>query len=890
MAKINKNMFSDANLSHIVSQSPVVLFAIDRNGIFKLSLGKGLDKLGLKQNEVVGMSVYDIYKDMPEVLEQVEEALKGITTTKVQKIGGAVFEASMSPNLNEKNEMEGIIGLATDITSKMELQQELKKQNELFEIVTTISKDVIWTMDLQGNFLYFSPNVAIIRGYTPDEVLTQTLDDVIYKDDLPNIKSKIIEISELIKKGHTDIPTFFLKIRMIHALGHLVNTEVQINCVFDEKGKFKFFLGGTRDISDRAALEKEKEKAYQKFRLLFDFANDGIFYMRDYKFFDANKKTCEMLEYSKEELCTMHPGDFSPEFQADGLRSYDKAKTVIDEAIGGDTPIFEWIHTTKNGKEKTMQISLSSVDYEGIPTVIGLMRDITEEKEVVKKLQESENRFSLALEASNDGLWDWNMITDDLFISKKWKEILGYREHELENSYRTWEQNLHPEDKSATLTALQDYIDGKADRYEIEFRMKHKSGHYVFILARGKLLRNSEGIPSRMLGTHTDISERKKLQDNITQFFKNSVELVSITNRKGEFLTLNPMWTKVLGWSEKELLNQTFLNFIHKDDLSKTADEMEKLLNGHIVYDFRNRYKCKDGSYKWLSWHSRYLKERDLIFANARDITEQIEAEKELLLLNTDLENRVNERTEELKSAYDKLEKALNAEKRLNEMQSKFINTISHEYKTPITAISTSAEILKYYNENNSEVATKNIDRILASTQSLSNLIENVISYQNILDGKYKPRLIPIEINTLVKSIVYQFSNVYIEKYTFELETLSSNLNLMTDKASISQILSELISNAMKYSPLQTKIKVLIQETEDKIHLSVEDKGIGIKEDEMQDLFTPFFKSQKSIGLKPGTGIGLAVVKKLADSINAEISLQSTLNMGSTFTLSLNKY
>lgn len=534
-----------------------------------------------------------------------------------------------------------------------------------------------------------------------------------------------------------------------------------------------------------------------------------------------------------------------------------------------------------------MQISLSFVDFEGIPTIIGLMRDITEEKQILSQLTESENRFALAIEASNDGLWDWDMTTDTLFISKRWKEILGYEEHELENSYYTWENNLHPEDKEQTLIALQDYIKGNAEKFDIEFRMQHKKGHYVHIHSRGKLLRDSKGNPMRMLGTHTDISERRTLQDNITQFFKNSVELVSITTRDGIFVTLNDMWTEVLGWSEQELKSSPFINFVHKEDLKRTNLEMEKLLSGHIVYDFRNRYLCKDGSYRWLSWHSRYLKERDLVFANARDITYQIEAEKELLLLNTDLEKRVNERTEELKQAHDKLESALKAEQRLNEMQTKFINTISHEYKTPITSISTSAEILKYYRDNKDEVAEKNINRIIASTQALSNLIENVINYQNILDGKHKPMLVPVEINTLISKIVSQYSNVHLENYDFELETLESNLNILTDKTSISQIIGEFISNSMKYSPQYTKIRVKMLEDNDLIHIKVQDSGVGIKEDEMEKLFTPFFKSDKSIGLKPGIGIGLAVVKKLADSINAKISLESTPNIGSTFTLSL---
>lgn len=122
----------------------------------------------------------------------------------------------------------------------------------------------------------------------------------------------------------------------------------------------------------------------------------------------------------------------------------------------------------------------------------------------------SEERFCLAMRGANDGLWDWNLETDEVYYSPRWKSMVGYGENELDNDLNTWANLVHPDDKDIVLEKVQKYVDGRADSFEVEMRMRHKDGHEVFVLSRAFLVtRESDGKPSRLVGTHVDITERK---------------------------------------------------------------------------------------------------------------------------------------------------------------------------------------------------------------------------------------------------------------------------------------------------------------------------------------------------------------------------------------------
>ncbi|MEH6466906.1 MAG: EAL domain-containing protein [Porticoccus sp.] len=129
------------------------------------------------------------------------------------------------------------------------------------------------------------------------------------------------------------------------------------------------------------------------------------------------------------------------------------------------------------------------------------------------ELYKSEERFSLAMLGANDGLWDWNLETDEVYYSPRWKSMLGYEEHELDSHLDTWASLVHPNDKGWVLAKVQDYFDGQADSFEVEMRMRHKGGHDVFVLSRAfRVICESENKPLRLVGTHVDVTERKKAE------------------------------------------------------------------------------------------------------------------------------------------------------------------------------------------------------------------------------------------------------------------------------------------------------------------------------------------------------------------------------------------
>jgi PAS domain S-box-containing protein len=141
--------------------------------------------------------------------------------------------------------------------------------------------------------------------------------------------------------------------------------------------------------------------------------------------------------------------------------------------------------------------------------------DITEQKRVEETLRMSREQFELAVRGSNDGIWDWNLRDNSLYLSARWKGQLGYRDDELENTYATFAELLYPEDQPKVMDYVQRYLSGEIQDYRMEFRMRHKDGSLRWMLARGMAVRNDRGVPVRMAGSHTDITDQKKAEDEL---------------------------------------------------------------------------------------------------------------------------------------------------------------------------------------------------------------------------------------------------------------------------------------------------------------------------------------------------------------------------------------
>ncbi len=196
-----------------------------------------------------------------------------------------------------------------------------------------------------------------------------------------------------------------------------------------------------------------------------------------------------------------------------------------------------WYHSTlvpvfdvKNQLEYIMVVSMNITEKK--QSEITIKRELNEMEAMFKlrtaELYQSEERFSLAMKGANDGLWDWNIETNDVYYSPRWKSMLGYEENELDNNFSSWESLVHPDDKKNVLKKVQDYLAGRVNSFSVEMRMRHKNGKHIYILSRAFLVHcNSDKKPVRLVGTHVEITERKK-NENFSKRNTEILEMIAI--------------------------------------------------------------------------------------------------------------------------------------------------------------------------------------------------------------------------------------------------------------------------------------------------------------------------------------------------------------------------
>ncbi len=264
-------------------------------------------------------------------------------------------------------------------------------------------------------------------------------------------------------------------------------------------------------------------------------------------------------------------------------------------------------------------------------------------KQTATNLQKSREQFLLAVNGSQDGIWDWNLLDNSLFLSEKWKRMLGYRDDELPNIFPSFINNIHPDDLPGVQANLKKYLNGESDNYSIEFRMKHKDGHDVDILARGEAIRNDEGKPIRMAGSHTDITERKKAEEAV---LKNNENMRLAADAAGFGIWNLDLIENRLEWDEWmfRLYGVRKVDFggayeawqagVHPDDVARSSKEVELALSGQKEFDTEFRIVRPNGEIRYLKAYAKVMRDEQgnpiRMTGINYDVTERKQAETEL--------------------------------------------------------------------------------------------------------------------------------------------------------------------------------------------------------------------------------------------------------------------
>ena len=279
------------------------------------------------------------------------------------------------------------------------------------------------------------------------------------------------------------------------------------------------------DLTDRSFSLKKRDKTFESLlenedflRVLLDFAPQGIIVVdQKGRIVLVNNTMRTMLGYSTDELTGENVGILVP----DAIRSAHK-KNVSDffkspqsRAMGAGRDLFA---SKKDGTVVPVEIGLNSLQIESKTYVAATVVDISERKKIEEELRISDERWRFALEGNDDGVWDWNIQTNELYLSVQMKEMLGYEEHELVNRYEEWEKLLHPDDRDTCYEQLERHLKGETPYYTNEHRALKKDGSYIWILDRGKVIMFTEdGKPLRMVGTYTDITRRKQMEQALKE-------------------------------------------------------------------------------------------------------------------------------------------------------------------------------------------------------------------------------------------------------------------------------------------------------------------------------------------------------------------------------------
>lgn len=371
-----------------------------------------------------------------------------------------------------------------------------------------------------------NPATAALSGYSLDELTAMSVFAL-----SPDLRHKTKAAAKLLEHVQNGQPIQGAEVALRRRDGALLRIALSANPIFDAERNVVELRAVLSDTTALKKAEDEIRASEGRFQALAAGMPAGIMrvdaqgtvsYVNEAWSAQSGIPADDVVGVKGVEWCrAAHPDDHERVSQSwrSVLSSGKPASCEFRWARSGDGSL--WAACT----------AVPEFGIDGHPIgVVGSFTDVSALKTLQLRLEASEERFALAMRGANDGLWDWNLVTNEVYFSPRWKEMIGYGDSELANDFNEWERRLHPDDVGQTLDEIQAHIRGETEAFHVEFRMHHKDGHWVDILGRGFLARDDAGKPARFVGTHVDISELKRQERELIRLV-NIRETISNCNR-----------------------------------------------------------------------------------------------------------------------------------------------------------------------------------------------------------------------------------------------------------------------------------------------------------------------------------------------------------------------
>lgn len=620
--------------------------------------------------------------------------------------------------------------------------------------------------------------------------------------------------------------------------------------------------------------DKEKSEDIENYTLnILNNISDPVFVKDDQsRLLLVNDSFCEIFDLVRDKIIGKTLAEDVPDEERESFLKIDKQ--VLSDGIEN---INEESLTVRGGQARIISTKKSRfIDSNGDKFLIGIIRDISDRKQAEIALQESEDKLSKTLIAANDGTWDWNLITNKVYFDPRYYEIAGYVADEFPHEFEEFQKRIHPDDVENIMDQVQQHLEGKTARFDVEFRFKKKSGDWIWLMGRGLIVeRDKNNKPLRFIGTHTDIAERKKVEKALkkSEYILNETQQISkiggwdydVESRETYF---SDEVFNIYGLpNDKMIKADEGIKFYHPDDIQLVSDSFEKAITQGIPYDIEVRFTNAQGKNMWVRTVGKpiYKNEKVVqILGNIMDITERKAIDKTL-----------QEHAQELQKR--------------NEDLDAFSHTVAHDLKNPLANILGFADLLSEdYNNIPEDQAKLFINAIVKSGKKTQEIINSLLLLASVRKAEIKTT--KINMGGIVKKTLERLSPMILKnsaKVTFSKTWPTA----IAYSPWVEEVLINYLSNAIKYggTPPVIEIGYDTVKTKDaskkRVRFWVKDDGSGISAKNQTLLFRKFERLDQV--KTEGYGLGLSIVERIIEKLEGDVGLESVLGKGSKFYFTL---
>lgn len=888
--------------------------------------------LGYSLGELKKLNVKDIHPEehLPRIVEQFEQLSKQeITIAKdipIKRKEGSIFyvDISSSPKIT-LGKKEYLIGIFRDITERKMMEEILKESEELHRTTLSEILEAVFITDDNGQFTFICSNVHNIFGYSHAEVQTM--------GHIAKLFGKTLATAQLLHEQGQIV----LEQKIIDKFGNSHVLQISIKLVSIKKGTILYTC---TDITERKRIEEALAHRLAIEQTIATISTNFINVAPDALDQEIERALQIIGTFTKVERSyilkisedSQHIENTNQWCMSGITSQIDFQDLLIDSLPWICTKLknLEIVHIPRVAempakakiekailqRQQIQSLIIVPMTYAGILVgclgfdsvtsektwqeedilFLKTMADIFANALIHQQMNEKFQQFYRAVEQSANSI----VITDKQgnieYVNPKFTQLTGYNlEETLGQNPRILKSGKTP---SFTYQQLWKTINN-GQEWRGEFYNKKKNGNFYWEFAAISPLRNSVGIITHFLGIKEDITERKQVEEALRKekdkirTYLDIAEVIFVTIDADQRISLiNQKGCEILGYSEAEIIGKNwFDHFIQKPDKETIKAIFTKIMQGQLaeLEYVENSIVTQQGEERIIAWHNTILTDEEGkitgTLSSGQDITQRKQVEQALLQEQALLARRVEERTAELSRANSELARA-------SRLKDEFLANMSHELRTPLNAIlAFSGTLQEQLLDSLTKKQINYLQNIEKSGQHLLNLINDILDLSKIEAGKMDLIIEPIFVKEVCQSslnFVKQLASKKHLKIVLDLE--STIVDFYGDNLRLKQILVNLLSNAIKFTPDGGKLGLMVvsEPKKEVVLFTVWDTGIGIAEADMTKLFQSFVQIDSGLSRRyEGTGLGLALVRRLTEMHGGSISVASEVDKGSHFTVSL---